>query len=350
MREKRYTVDEIAEGFAGKIVCFGVGNYFKEAFISDSRYLDDIVSNINFMIDNNARKMGGDISIHGRNVKIYTVEEAKSFLEQDILVLITVEKYEKEIISQLKEEYGDIDFIYAIWKDCRDYYREDKRITQIIAENDYREKVIPKIIHYCWFGKNKMPDKVYACIDSWKKYCPDYEIKLWNDDNFDLHQNAYIEEAYSRQKYAFVSDFARLYVLFKEGGIYIDSDVELTGKIDSFLCHDMFSGFEDRFMIPTGIMGARRDSKWCKFFLSYYDDRHFIIDGKNDETTNVSTITQMYIERSGKRLVNSFFEDEGLAMYPQEVFCPLDYKTGELNMTANTKAIHWFADSWEKTI
>ena len=208
--------------------------------------------------------------------------------------------------------------------------------------------MIPKTIHYCWFGGNELNELSKKCIDSWKKYCPDYEIIEWNENNFDINSNPYVKEAFEAKKYAFVTDYVRLYVLNEYGGIYMDTDVELLKSIDYLLVHHAFSGFENSFQIPTAIMGAEKGNEWISYLLSYYDNRHFIkSDGSYDMKTNVYTITEMTAEKYNIRLDNTFQDFEGVfTIYPNDYFCPKDYKTLDINLTENSTCIHHFNGSW----
>lgn len=206
--------------------------------------------------------------------------------------------------------------------------------------------MIPKKIHYCWFGGKELPELAKKCIESWKKYCPDYEIIEWNESNFDLNMNDYVKEAYENKKWAFVSDVARLYALYTEGGIYMDTDVEVTQNLDKFLHHEAFSGFESYDSIPTGIMACTKNNKLFKKLLDYYNDKHFVNKkGNFNMTTNVEIITN---ELDGKGLVrnNTYQVVEGFALYPCDYFCPLDLTTKKLSKTTNTHTIHWFNGSW----
>ena len=152
--------------------------------------------------------------------------------------------------------------------------------------------MIPKIIHYCWFGRNPLPELAQKCIASWKKYCPDYQIIEWNEDNFDINCNAYVKEAYEAKKWAFVSDVARLYALVEMGGIYMDTDVEVLKPLDSLLKYEAVSGFESETAIPTGLMAACKGQKLFVELLHEYDTIHFKrSDGSLDLTTNVTRIT-----------------------------------------------------------
>lgn len=207
--------------------------------------------------------------------------------------------------------------------------------------------MIPKTIHYCWFGKGQMLPLALKCIESWKKIMPEYTLKLWSEDNFDINSNRYVKEAYENKKFAFVTDYVRLYALYTEGGVYMDTDVEALKTYDEFLNHTAFSGFETDGNVPTGMMAAEKDSLWAKELLSYYDNRSFVKpNGDFDMTTNTSIITN-YMLAKGIKLNNTFQEFPGLVvMYPSEYFCPKDHRTGEIKITSNSCCIHHFAMSW----
>lgn len=210
--------------------------------------------------------------------------------------------------------------------------------------------MIPKVIHYCWFGRGKMPESALKCIESWKKYCPDYEIKEWNEDNFDLDMYPYAREAYDNRKFAFVTDVVRLYALYHEGGVYMDTDVEVLKPLDRFLVHHAFSGFESETDVPTGIMASVKGGQWAKENLAYYVGRHFVNeDGTFDLNSNVKTITRLLIPHGLKRN-NTYQEiDNIITMYPKEFFCPKDYNTKEIILTDNSYCIHHFNGSWWTT-
>jgi mannosyltransferase OCH1-like enzyme len=205
--------------------------------------------------------------------------------------------------------------------------------------------MIPKIIHYCWFGRGPMGKLELKCINSWNKYLPDYELKLWNEDNFDLNLNPYALEAYQARKYAFVTDYARLYILYNQGGIYMDTDVEVLKSFDKFLSHPAFSGFEGDKYVPTGIMASEKNGIWAKEQLEYYNGRHFILpDGTLDMTTNTQIISGI-MESNGFLLKNGYqIYKNCMHMYPYEYFNPLQY--GKIIITENTHCIHHFASSW----
>ena len=205
---------------------------------------------------------------------------------------------------------------------------------------------IPKKIHYCWFGGKPLPSLAKKCIASWKKYCPDYEIIEWNETNFDVNCCDYVREAYEAKKWAFVSDVARLYALVNQGGIYMDTDVEVLKPLDEFLTLEAFSGFEAKDRIPTGIMASVKDQAFFKKLLDDYNDARFYNeDGTPNLTTNVTRITNMCLQY-GLKLDNTKQTTQGFTLFPSEYFCPKDCETKQLNITQKTYTIHHFDGSW----
>lgn len=207
--------------------------------------------------------------------------------------------------------------------------------------------MIPKVIHYCWFGQGKKPDSVIKYINTWKKVMPDYEIKEWNEENFDMDAFPYAKEAYSQKKYAFVSDVVRLYALYHEGGVYLDTDIEVLKTFDPFLEHPAFIGFEDQNNIQTGLIASEKGGPWVKEALDLYEGRHFILpDGTLDTTTNVTLLTGM-MEKHGLLKDNSRQDLKDLiSIYPSDYFCAKSYSDGKVTVTDRTVTIHHFSGSW----
>ena len=210
--------------------------------------------------------------------------------------------------------------------------------------------MIPKIIHYCWFGRSKMPELALRCIESWRKYLPDYELRLWNEDTFNLDLYPYAREAYEARKFAFVTDVVRLWALCEYGGIYMDTDVEILKPLDDLLQLPAFTGYEASLKNApvTGLMASAAGGVWVREQLAYYEGRHFRMpDGTLDMTTNTVTIARIMQE-------NGFVIDGTYSVYkndmhvfPVDYFCPLT-STRVLMKTKNTYCIHHFAGSWRE--
>lgn len=208
--------------------------------------------------------------------------------------------------------------------------------------------MIPKIVHYCWFGQSKLPELAKKCINSWKEYLPDYEFILWNEDSIDINSNQYIKEAYRSGKYAFVTDYVRLFALFHYGGIYMDTDVEVLKSLDDFLGNQAFTGCESDVLCVTGIIGAEKGHKWIEKLLTEYKEKKFIMkDGNYETTPNTIMITRITSEEYGWMPVNKHqILKEGLNIYNFETFCAKDWKTGKIRITTDTYTIHHFSGSW----
>lgn len=192
-----------------------------------------------------------------------------------------------------------------------------------------------------------MPALAEKCLASWSKYLPEYKVMVWNEDTFDIDAHPYTREAYQARKFAFITDYVRLWALKEHGGVYMDTDVEVIRPLDEFLDNPAFSGFEDETHIPTGIMASEKNGQWVSEQLAYYNDRHFIKDdGSLDTTTNV-TIMCDNMSKEGFVLKNSRQNFKGIIeIYPKDYFCPKSYRTGKIHLTPNTHTIHHFAGSW----
>ncbi len=202
--------------------------------------------------------------------------------------------------------------------------------------------MIPKIIHYVWIGGNPLNELAEKCIASWKKYCPDYEIKRWDETNLDVNQNRYCKEAYEAKKWAFVSDFFRFQILYNEGGIYLDTDVELLRPLDDLLNNKCFMGFDDPNSVnPGSIIGSEKGHPFLNEMLEFYNHANFNIG----ETVCVNTTRTLLkyglnFNNQNQNLTND------VKVYSTEYFCPLKYGEREPVITNNTYSIHWYAATW----
>ena len=201
--------------------------------------------------------------------------------------------------------------------------------------------MIPKIIHYCWFGGNPLPEDVKKYIATWRKQCPDYEIKEWNESNFDVNTLRFTKQAYKLKKFAFVSDVARITALVKEGGIYLDTDVELIKSLDSFLdCHN-FVGLETEFKVSTAVIGAEKGSElFFSFLKTYYNNKCVRSTGRLNSTPNTILLTDF---------LNSIYPKYKpyLDIYGTDILCAKNVNDGSSMRTSNTVAIHHLAYTWK---
>jgi hypothetical protein len=209
------------------------------------------------------------------------------------------------------------------------------------------KQIIPKRIHYCWFGGKEKPDIVKKCMKSWRKHLSDYEIIEWNEQNFDINCNLYVKEAYKSKKFAFVSDYVRVHALYHDGGIYLDTDVEVFKPFNDLLHHESFWGFEQENFIATSTIGAAKRNKLIKIFLDSYEDKSFIKkDGSYDELTNVAIVTKI-LENIGLEGNGEKQKIDGMGtFYPQTYFSPYDYINCREFNSENTYAKHHFYKSW----
>lgn len=209
--------------------------------------------------------------------------------------------------------------------------------------------MIPKTIHYCWFGYGEMPQLAKDCIASWHKYMPDWEYKLWNEDNFDINSTPYTKEAYSSGKYAFVSDYVRLWTLEREGGLYLDVDFEVYKPFDNLLMYSAFAGFEGSKHLPVmmGVCASEPHGQWIREMLEIYTGLHFIKpDGTPDMTTNVQRLSAI-ITANGLKQNGKEQNYKDLHVFPVDYFCPKQ-TTGEYCRSKNTYCEHKGLNSWQE--
>ncbi len=213
--------------------------------------------------------------------------------------------------------------------------------------------MIPKIIHYCWFGRGQKSDFVNSCINSWRTILPDYEIKEWNEDNFDVNICKYTEQAYQARKWAFVADYARLYALYEFGGIYLDTDMMLYKSLDDFLDTEGFFGLESNDYIAMSPIGAIRHNSLIEAMKASYNDRVFILeDGSYDTTTNVKALRQFF---DAKGFVHNGKKQKiaGFDIYPQITFLPNTFmllwgKVPDKSVTVHYSRGTWGSDNQKK--
>lgn len=211
--------------------------------------------------------------------------------------------------------------------------------------------MIPKVIHYCWFGGRPLPKEAERCINSWKKFMPNYKIIKWDESNFDIDSILYTREAYAAKKFAFVSDYARFRILYHYGGIYFDTDVEVLKPIDDIAEAGNFLGVEQQdsthITVAPGLgLGAEKNNSLFKDLMEIYQNSHFLCEEGTVKVQNIVEITTEYLIKKGLKNTNSIQQCCGFTIYPKDYFCPIDYDTRELKITENTRTIHHYAESW----
>lgn len=327
-----------------RLVCFGIGKVFYDFLedFSEMEFEEDIWA----VVDNKADIDTEVLLPNGTVVKLMNPE--KLSVLKHIIILISCADI-AGVCEQL-EQYRLSDEIdcYAIYFVRSQTNRSDdiKRkypSTFKISE----EQKIPKTIHYCWFGNNSIPKKNLKWMESWKIHCPDYQIIRWDESNYDITKNAYIYEAYKAKKWGFVSDYARIDVVYHYGGIYLDTDVELLKPYDELLFQPAFCGIEASRKIALGLgFGAEKSCKILKELLHLYEGIYFTDKCGNNNLTTCVTLQHPFYKKRGFISNGEYQIIDELTVFPETVFSPKDLYTGETRITQKTFSIHHYDGSW----
>lgn len=347
MQLKRATVGRLAREVSGKhIYCFGAG---KELLRFFNEFRDFQIENKVKRVVDNCQEKCGLIKINEIDLSvIHTTQMLLEIVPEDI-ILITAASF-IEIVKQLSQYAGLKDtkvYIYSqLWEEHYDQERERVFIPQKLYTKE--SIVIPKRIHYCWFGRHAIPKQNRIWMESWKKFCPDYEIIEWNENNYDITKNLYVRQAYKQGKWAFVSDYVRVDVIEQFGGVYLDTDVELLKEIDVFLKNEAFCGFEQKRFVNFGLgYGAVAHHEIVKALRDDYEERQFILSGGalNEKTCpqyQTELLTKYGLKRNGQyQVLNK------ITVYPEMILCgmsPLSFRISK--HLDHTYAIHHYAASW----
>lgn len=215
--------------------------------------------------------------------------------------------------------------------------------------------MIPKIIHYCWFGGTPIPTEYQAYIATWRKFLPDYEIKEWNETNFDVNCIPFIQEAYKVKKFAYVSDYARLKILYENGGVYFDTDVEVICNMDNLMAkgpwmgvekHTSTSNIDDQVNVGLGF-AVEPHNPILKEVMSFYENTHYIFpDGHMEQIPIVPVVTDVLRKYGMPAHINLPTEVDGITIYPWDYFCPIEFMSSKLELTQNTFTIHHYSATW----
>lgn len=327
-----------------ELYCFGSG--YQAEWLAEEMTGVAVAEQIIAFIDNDRNKEGTLKELDHCNIPIISFQ---TFLERktDRTVVLVTSMYFADIINQMDgEERLNGMVCYA------DFLLENRSENSEHKELFVRtkEQVIPKVIHYCWFGKSPIPKEYEAYMDSWRRYCPEYEILRWDEHNYDISKNKFMRQAWDCKKWAFVSDYARLDIVYENGGIYLDTDVELIQNLDPLLYNNMYCGFEQGNLVSTGLgFGAVRGFDHLKKMRDCYADVDFINqDGSFNEKTcpiyNTEYLVGLGMKRNGRTQ-----NVDGITVYSRETLAPESFSGWRTDFTKNTYSVHHYHATWRGT-
>lgn len=324
------------------IVVFGTG-VIGSAIIPELLKEYNLYDRVIFYIDNDKSKWNATIQICGREIQILPPDSLVP-LHQNITVLVAISRF-FGALKQLNQMETTKSFsCYIIPCLCLQNFH-------VVGKKDIENKsinpLIPKKIHYMWLGGTKIPLQLQRCIDSWKRYCPDYDIIRWDESNYDVHKNRFVAQAYDLKKFGFVPDYARIELLYEHGGIYLDTDVELQRNLDDLLYQEAFCSVEKWQVLNFGgCSGAVKGHKSLIPFLDSWSKRSLIReDGTIDNTSSGLIDTEIAIKAGYK--INGMIQNiMGMNIYTYDFFHPYDYMSGKLEMSENTFSVHKFYGGW----
>ena len=325
-----------------KVAIYGagmIGNVFLPYFITEYQLYDNVL----FYVDGDERKQGYTIRIGQKEYPIVAISKLRE-LPQTAVLLITNSNFMP--VVQMLDEINELECIESYIVPIALVHNAHKKQQKSNILFD-ELPVIPKKIHYCWFSRKPVPDYLKKCIDSWYKYCPDYEIIRWDEDNYDVSKILYMKQAYEAKKWGFVPDIARLDILYEHGGIYLDTDVELIRNLDDLLYQSAFTGVEKWGNINMGgCSGTKKHHPVIKSMLDFRKKERFVLeDGSLNQMTCGFYETKPLIEL-GMKPDNTLQRIADMTIYPSDYFHPYDYMSGETHITDNTHSIHHFNGGW----
>lgn len=305
----------------------------------------DLRENIDFFVDNNDSYWGKLYSYKNRMINVISPDTLKKQIESNDVILILSGGYYGDIIEQL-DSYAELNgiecYILNFVFDYNDSIIDEKLYQRCISGDNY----IPKVIHYCWFGHKPIPEEYKNYISTWYRYNPDYQIKLWTEDNYDINASKYMQWAYKNKKWAFVSDYARLDLIYKFGGFYFDTDVEMIRNIDELRKFHAIVGFESTQIVATGLgCGCEKENHIIGDMLRIYDE---INTDRKFDLTPCTVYQTNYLKNIGLRSDNSFqlLADGQIAIFPSEFLCGKRLYTRQLEITDHTFSIHHYRGAW----
>lgn len=343
-------LDEFIKRIEGnELVCFGAGRMLTE--FCDQFKDHTIEKYIAYIVDNASTLWGTKKRINNVEITIDKPDRLYSTATENTVVLITCGRvYGLEVYEEISRRFDTVNIDCYFARFIRGIHSTDTSYNAAKPPEDFRANpvpVIPKKIHYCWVGGSPIPEKNLRCIESWKRFCPDYEIIEWNESNYDFSKNRYMKEAYEAGKWGFVPDYARLDIIYNHGGIYLDTDVEIIKPLDELLYNTAFCGFESEQHVALGLgFGGVAGFRLFKEMRDSYNDISFINEDGSLNLVPSPFLQTNFLINYGLEQNGGFQVIQSLSVYPVEYFSPLSMSTGQLAKTDNTFSIHWFDGSW----
>lgn len=343
-----YTVKQFEQAVddSDGLICYGTGKRLRR-FVEEFAK-PNILEKLKCCVDMDETKHNKKIDVRGKCIPVCSLEVLNLIKNKNIILLITNLRY-NEIIESLSAE-GYLDGVqYYCFTHLYGMFLEERALEKKIPSNIKitSEPVIPKKIHYCWFGGAPLPDKYKVWIEGWRKYCPDYEIIRWDESNYDVSKNTYMYEAYQCKKWGFVPDYARLDIIYEHGGIYMDTDVELIANLDDMLYQKAYFGFEHEDFVALGLgFGAVKGLTLINEMKEFYEGRHFVNDmGEMDLTASPVYQTELLVQK-GLKLNGEYQRIGDAVIYPEKMLsgkCPY---TRRIRLASYTKSIHHYDATW----
>lgn len=319
-----------------EVIAFGAGRLFRSQYEVIGLY------NVKCIIDNDKKKIGTYLKIGKSSIPIVGKDKLLELKKGRDAIIITVTFEIDSIIKELDccENIQNIDCYILSLMINKD---EKKNIVFPLMEQK-----IPKIIHYCWFGKGKIPDHLKRYMESWSRKCPDYKIIRWDESNYDISKNQYMKEAYESKRWGFVPDYARIDIVYQYGGIYLDTDVEIVKSFDDLLSTSSFMGYTDQHDVALGLgFGAEKGNPLLEDMRNYYEDKRFIKSDGGLDLRMCLEYQSPVLKKWGFQLNGMQEIISGNVIYPREVFNPLGRLGVNTLFTENTHSIHHAEISWE---
>lgn len=326
------------------IIAFGAGNTLKNFIYQYEQF--HFEDRIKYIVDNNEQISGKYLDVKEKKILIISFQQLLAM--KNYILLISCLDY-VNIYYQLEEtiQLKEIPCLITTFIDSETKWKKDADAFSIKEMRLTEEPMIPKKIHYCWFGRSEIPIQCQKWMESWKKYCPDYEIIRWDENNYDVTKNPYMEKAYRAGMWAYASDYARLDILYREGGIFLDTDVELVKNIDDLLYQPAFAGIDHSGNVSAGLgIGSARGHSMIQKLRDVYETIDFINNGGEYGMQACPTVQRPVFEDNGYVNSGAYQIIDGMTIYPEIVLSGMNNITGAIHITEFTYAVHHYAGTW----